>query len=141
MAKTHEIELKDGPITGKVTLKVLPYVERTASAVKMKQLALKKDDDMVLVRFQLKLVEEQWGSCDLWINGEKCESLEELGYYKQGVELIKRLANELVGGIDLGNSPSSSNGSAPTSSEDDDSSNPTTSTPPASTEEEQTPET
>lgn len=122
MAKEYVRKVTDGPIQGQVVLKILPYLERKEKAKEISDEA--KENGLAYVRLLHETLEKHLVSIDLKavVTGEEIKTLEDLGYFKEGADLIEMLGTELILGPSLGNSQEPSSSRSPKSTDDDDSS-------------------
>ena len=109
MAKEIEIDVKELgdeetviPFEGKVTIKVKPYTERLALAQEMSALMDKKDNAS-LSKKMIDLAYSNVTTIDVAMAGKKFNDLDELGYYKEGADLINKIASVVASGPSLGN--------------------------------------
>lgn len=86
---------------GTVVILVKPYRERMKYAQEVA--AVKDEDAMSMADKFFDLAEENVVSVDVAMGKEKFKSLEDLGYYKEGADLINRIATAIASGPSLGN--------------------------------------
>jgi len=91
--------------SGSVTLKVPTYKDRLKMAQQLgisKDLMNDPDKQMALADTLFSKVEEHVSKVDLKWGDEEFKSLEELGYFEEGTEVVNELAACLCQGISLG---------------------------------------
>lgn len=100
--KTIEGEEVDSPFTGFVEIQVPTYKERI-ELLKSLNLSSKSENDIEQGLQMINLVEKHVVKVDLKSGGDKFVSLDDLGYCKEGTELINSIGTIIVQGIPLGN--------------------------------------
>lgn len=96
------------PFSGLVKLRVPTYKERL-EIIKKLNYKVGKDGELEAKSTQfdsateiMDLVEKHVVSVELTLESDVITSLEDLGYYMEGSQLINELANVIIGGIKLG---------------------------------------
>ena len=106
MGKEIEIKVEDLdgdklPFKGSVKIKVKPYKERLAIAQEIS--GLQGKDDKALMEKMVGLAFDNVVSVSLQHKSKKFTDLEEVSYFKEGAELINRIAATVAAGPSLGN--------------------------------------
>jgi len=99
--KSLEGEEVQSPFKGSVEIQVPTYKERLEI---LKGLDIKKDEiDISQGHKMIALVEKHVSKVDLKAGKESYKSVEDLGYCREGTELINHIGSIVVSGIPLGN--------------------------------------
>lgn len=106
-SRIEEAGDKVSDISGKATLRVMPFLKRQEQAKEMQKVAEKQGDE-AYGKESVSLCEEYVESIEMEdANGEEITNLDDLGCYEDGVKVIMLMTGMLLGGIKLGNSKGS----------------------------------